>query len=88
MGKFKEEFNEPVQFSDNTLVIDGEISAEVAATAFSLYTGEEVKAEDLKKDSVRYGFAPENVEDMAGQSCWYTGGREGKGSKAVWTVPS
>ena len=48
--------------------------------------GENVEVEYVEKERVRFGYAPESVEDMAGQSCWYTGASEGNGSKLVWIV--
>jgi hypothetical protein len=85
MGKFEETFDEPVYFSDGSYVISGEYSAEDAASIFSDYMGEEIKPDMLGKDYVRFGFPPEYVEDREELgSCWFTGARKGKGSKAVW----
>lgn len=83
---FEEYFSEPKYFSDNTLVVRGDITREEAVELFRDYTGDPVPEECLKPDLVRYGFAPDYVEDLAGQSCWYTGARSGKGSKPVWVL--
>lgn len=85
MGKFEDSFNEPMSFSDNTLVLSGEFSIEDAADMFSNYTGEDIKPDQLSKDRVRFGFCPEFVEDREDLgACWYTGAGTGKGTKPVW----
>ena len=85
MGKFEKTFNEPVSFSDGTLILSREYSAEDAAELFSSHYGEDISASELSEDRVRFGFPPEFVEggaDLGG--CWYTGAGYGKGTKAVW----
>ena len=82
--KFEEMFNEVQAFSDSTYVVSGLITAEGAAKMIADYLGDEVTAEDLRKDWVRFGFAPEYAVGMDGQACWYTGAGEKKGSKPVW----
>lgn len=83
--KFEEYFSEVNHFSNGQLVYRGDVSAKDAAQAFSNYTGDEITENDIGEDYVRYGFAPEFMEDMHGQSCWYTGAGKKKGSKRVWT---
>ena len=84
MSKFEDAFSEPMHFSDGSYVISGKITIEEAAEEFSHYIGEEVAIEFIRPDRVRYGFAPEWVEDIdAGEACWYTGAT-GKGSQPVW----
>lgn len=83
---FEEYFSEPQHFSNRTLVVRGDITRAEAVELFRDYTGDPVPEESLQPDLVRYGFAPEFVEELAGQSCWYTGARSGKGSKPVWVL--
>ena len=87
MGKFEQTFDEPVSFSDGTYVISGYLSREEAAKEFSEYFGEEVKPENVRPERVRFGFAPENIEDRGGEACWYTGAGNSKGTKPVWVTP-
>ena len=82
--KFDDMFCEVCCFSDGSYVIDGSFSIDVAAKEFSDYLGEDVDAEEIEQDWVRFGFAPDNIEGMYGKACWYTCARKSKGSKAVW----
>ena len=84
MSKFDDYFSEPQYFSDCSYVVSGDLSAEIAAEMISEELGDVILAEALSKDRVRYGFAPENIEDMQGEACWYTGAGNGKGTKPVW----
>jgi hypothetical protein len=84
MGKFEENFAEPASFTDGTMVVTGELTAEQAALMFSQEIDEDVNPNELERDWVRFGFAPEFVEDRAGEACWYTGAGNKKGSKPVW----
>jgi len=84
MGKFEEYFSAPQWFSDGSYVISGELSADVAAEMISQELGEVISVEALEPSRVRYGFAPEYIEDMQGEPCWYTGAGNGKGTKPVW----
>jgi len=89
MGKFEDRFNEPMQFSDNTLVLSGEYSREDAADIISNYIGEKVTPEQLENERVRFGFPPDFVEDSEELgACWYTGAGSGKGTKPVWVCGS
>ena len=89
MGKFEETFDEPVSFSDNTLILSGVYTAEDAAMRFSDYTGEDIRPDQLSKERVRFGFPPESVEDGNDLgACWYTGAGDGKGTKPVWVCGS
>ena len=87
MEDFKSRFKEPVYFSDGSYVLSGEYSIEEAAVFFSEALGEEIKQSDIKKDFVRFGILPEDVDhrDEVGRS-WYTGAKDGRGSKAVWVI--
>lgn len=82
-SEFDKTFSEPNHFSDGTLVISAGISRADAAKAISVYFGEHITEDKLVIDRVRYGFAPEYVEDTQGEACWYTGAT-GKGSMLVW----
>jgi len=84
MSKFEEVFTEPCCFSDGTYVIRGDIDKQEAHKAFENYFGEPVEIEGIEEDFVRFGFAPDFVEDMQGEPCWFTGAKVGKGSKKVW----
>lgn len=84
MGKFEEDFRMPVSFSDGTLVVSGYISKEDASIAFSQYTGEHIFIDDIESDFIRFGFAPDYVEDGNGEAMWYTGAGNTRGSKPVW----
>jgi hypothetical protein len=84
VSKFEDYFSEPQYFSDCSYVVSGELSADIAAEMISEELGEVISASALALDRVRYGFAPENIEDMQGQACWYTGAGNGKGTKPVW----
>tara|TARA_R110000772_G_scaffold211864_3_gene322404 strand:+ start:52 stop:315 length:264 start_codon:yes stop_codon:yes gene_type:complete len=84
MSKFEDYFSEPQYFSDCSYVVSGELSAEIAAEMISEDLGEVITASELTLDRVRYGFAPEHIEDMDGEACWYTGAGIGKGTKPVW----
>lgn len=85
MGKFEEQFNEPMTFSDGTYVISGEYSRKDAAEYISEYFGEEISPESLAEERVRFGFPPDSVEDREGMgACWYTGAGNKKGTKPVW----
>ena len=86
MSKFKEYFKEPQYFTHGVYVVDGELSATEAARLFSIETGDDITTDMITEERVRYGFAPENVEDMAGEACWYTGAGNGKGTKPVWML--
>lgn len=83
MTKFDDYFSEPRYFSHGSYVMSGRLTAEEAARQISEYIGEEVSPLSLKAERVRYGFAPQDVIDMSGESCWYTGAR-GRGSIPVW----
>lgn len=84
-SKFDEYFSEVADFTAGLLVISGKLTKEQAASEFSEYLDEEVSIESISSDRVRYGFAPEHVEDYQGEACWYTGA-SGKGSMPVWTL--
>ena len=84
MSKFDDQFCEPVSFSDSTYVVTGKISVEEAAASFSSCLGEGIKSNQLTADRVRFGFAPEFVEEMQGEPCWYTGAGKGRGTMPVW----
>ncbi|MAK43120.1 MAG: hypothetical protein CMN80_03065 [Spongiibacter sp.] len=85
MAIFSETFSEPLYLSDGTYAITGEISAEQASDIFSEYLGEQIHPESLRRVHARYGFAPDYVEDHKELgACWYTGAKQGKGSKPVW----
>jgi hypothetical protein len=89
MGAYDDYFSEPQHFSNNAWVMNGNQSQAEAAKELSdilIELGdieEPVHHSELKSDRVRYGFAPDNVEDMSGELCWYTGAA-GKGSIPVW----
>ena len=91
LSKFEQAFSEPNCFSDGSWVISGSYSREEASeimTSYMLDMGdidEPIDSDELKEDRVRYGFAPENVENMQGEACWYTGAT-GNGSKKVWVL--
>ena len=88
MSKFKEYFSEPQAFNNGTYVIDADIDPVDAALMIGSEVGEVVNPEDLQPDRVRFGFAPEYVEDYQDLgACWYTGAH-GKSSKAVWVYES
>ncbi|WP_415912485.1 hypothetical protein [Neptuniibacter sp. QD37_11] len=89
MSKFDEFFAQPQCFSDGRWVLSGKIPKAEAATLLSealMEAGEidePLSPEDLETSRARYGFAPEYVEEMQGELCWYTGA-SGKGSQEVW----
>lgn len=86
MSKFEEYFSEAQSFNNDTYVIDGSLDRVDAALQISIKICEGVKVnpENLQRDRVRFGFAPEFVEDYQDLgACWYTGAT-GKGSKEVW----
>lgn len=85
--KFEEAFNEPVTFSDGSIVIDGGIDKIIAVESFSHYFGVDIPQHIVTSNRVRFGFPPETVEDMeTGVSCWYSGAGEGKGTKPIWVL--
>lgn len=89
MAKFEEFFKEPQEFSNQTYVISGELSREEAALKISMFlereghSDEPLSPDNLIKDRVKFGFAPEHVVDLQGELCWYSGAN-GRGSKEVW----
>jgi hypothetical protein len=89
MSKFDDYFSEVQHFSNGVRVISGKMDRELAAEMMTKELmefgdiSEPLKAEDLDADRVRFGFAPDFVEDCQGQLCWYTGA-SGKGSLPVW----
>jgi len=84
MSKFSEYFSEAQAFNNGTFVIDGSLDEVDAALKISIKACEPVSPSELQRDRVRFGFAPEFVEDYQDLgACWYTGA-SGKGSKAVW----
>jgi hypothetical protein len=85
--KFSDTFSYPQHFSDGSFVVSGAISAEDAAEIMSEELGEVINASELKMSRVRYGFAPEHVDGLQGQACWYTGAGNGKGTMPVWVLP-
>jgi len=85
MSKFDDLFNAPVYFSNECTVISGKMSKEDAAEILGDYLGENITADDLEPDRVRFGFPPDNVlerEDLG--ACWYSGAGSGKGTQPVW----
>lgn len=85
MGKFKDYFAEPVYFTGEMYVIDGELDVENVIEIFSYHFDEEFSADDLRRDFVRFGYPPEDVaerEELG--ACWYTGAKKGKGAMPVW----
>lgn len=73
--------------SNGDLAITGKISKMDAAKNLIKYTGEIMNIPFLQKlesDFVRFGFAPENIEDMHGENCWYAGAKESKGAMPIW----
>jgi hypothetical protein len=85
VSAFDKYFSEVSGFSDGSLVVSGKQSIESAAEMFSEYLDEDVSVNAIRADRVRYGFAPEDVIDMQGEACWYTGAT-GKGSMPVWVL--
>lgn len=89
--KFKEQFAEPICFSDGSWAVDGTLDKEAAREMIneSMFEqgciDEPLVIEALEKDRVRFGFAPETVEELAGELCWYSGAT-GKGSMPIWVV--
>lgn len=89
MSKFDDYFAEVNCFTGGLYVVSGKLPKETAAAMISeelIEAGdidEPLQADDLDADRVRFGFAPEDVEDCKGQLCWYTGA-SGKGSMPVW----
>ena len=75
LSAFDYAFSEPFRFSDGSLVITGDIDRAEAARVIAEYL------KDLEGDE--FNIEPEYVEDMQGESCWYSGAT-GRGSKAVW----
>ncbi len=86
MSKFSEYFSEVQCFTGGYHAISGDYSKEEAARLFSEYMDQEIETDDVGSERVRFGFAPENVEDLGGELCWYTGAGNGKGTKAVWVI--
>lgn len=86
MPKFEDVFAEPVWFTHGAYLVSGEYSREKAAELFSHYLGEDIDPKALSEDRVRFGFAPDYVEDRDSlpAQCWYSGCKPGKGSKPVW----
>jgi len=88
MSKFDESFKEPWMFSNGHLMLSGKYTKDEALSIFKDYDGDEhLGLDDLKKDRVRFGFTPKDIEDFEDLdvSCWYSGA-SGKGSKEVWYV--
>ena len=84
MGKFEEAFNESMVFSNGCRVISRFHNKEAAAEIIAHEIGEDITAENLEVGWVRFGFAPENIEDCSGENCWYTCAEHERGSKPVW----
>ncbi len=83
MSKFDEYFSEPQYFSHGAYVMSRKLSREDAAKQLEEALGEPIDPEELEFERVRYGFAPEDIEDRPSEACWYTGAY-GKGSIPVW----
>jgi hypothetical protein len=82
MTKFKEMFKQAVAFSDGAFYIDADISKEDFIKQMDI----DIKVGYIKESRVRFGFAPEFVEDrddFDGRPVWFSGA-SGKGSKKVW----
>ena len=84
MSKFEEAFNESMGFSNGCQVIAGYHSKEEAAEIITNDIDEEIQAKDLVGGWVRFGFAPEHIEDCQGENCWYQCKEWERGAKPVW----
>jgi hypothetical protein len=85
MGKFEEDFDDPMYMTDGSYAIRGDISRQTAALLISSEIGEVVDPDSLETDRVRYGLPPEEVEWDRDGPCWYNGAH-GKGSRPVWVL--
>lgn len=84
MGRFEKIFKEPFLFSHGALLLDGNKSQKEACEIFDWYTGDQVSSADLTVDYVRFGYAPDYIDDIeAGRNCWFTTTNK-KGAKPVW----
>lgn len=84
MSKYDEFFEEPQEFNNETTVFHYEWTEEQIISYVTDNLGEFDKTR-LKSGLVRFGFPPEFVVDYQELgACWYTGAREGKGSRKVW----
>ena len=86
MSKFDDNFKDVNQFSGGFLVVTGKITKYEAGKLFSKYSRVSIHELEgkIKPDFVRFGFAPSNTEDYAGELCWYCGAKDVKGSMPVW----
>lgn len=83
MGKFIEDFEEALYFSDGSIVTDGYIP-KADAVARMRELDDTIDSEDLEMERVRFGFPPADVEGAEmNVPIWYTGAR-GRGTKLVW----
>lgn len=85
MSKFDEFLKFPQLFSNGNFVVNGRVDREEAARQLSSYTGEKIEAKTLESGYVRFGFAPGDIEDLAGELCWYET-TKGKGAMPVWIL--
>ena len=89
MSAFDDYFSEVRAFNNCTYVVTGKITKEEAIELFRIelgLEGRDVSPTNVHPDRVRYGYAPEYVEDHESLgACWYTGA-SGKGSMPVWVL--
>ena len=84
MSAFDKYFSEPQLFNNGEYVISGQYDRVDAALKIGYAIDEIVNPENLRSERVRFGYAPEFVDEHTELgACWYTGA-SGKGSKAVW----
>jgi len=83
MGKFKDDFQEPIRFSEGGYFIDGDLSRLEAAERFKDHIGEAVKPDSLTEDRVRFRLV---WIDGELESMWWSGAGTGKGTQPVWVL--
>ena len=82
MTKFKEMFKKATMFTNGAYYID----ADIPKDEFIKQIDPEIKVEHINETRVRFGFAPdfiEDREDFEGKPIWFSGASR-KGSKKVW----
>lgn len=84
---FKEFFKTPQGLTGGMYALDSKYTEKEALELFEKECGQVFKEWQLKKDRVRFGFPPEDVEDRDDFDgpIWYTGA-EGKGSREIWVI--
>ena len=90
MGKFEETFSSAIQFSNDTLVVDGSLSVKEAVALFNEFLeeiAEPLPTEDIErnmtKDWVAFGYGNDAYSGEV-ISQWWLGSKGRHGAKEVW----